>query len=181
MLFSHRRRSRAFTLIELLVVIAIISILSSVVLANLGSARQKGRDGKRVSDIKQIQLALELYYDNNSQYPTSVPVGSGWSNLTTALNGTYISQTPNDPVSGNSYGYYARTTSGAGCDNTTPATKCTQYFLGAIMESTGQTGVLASDNDIDTGVSTVLVNGAWYSCNENAGGADERLFCTSSL
>ncbi len=61
------RTSRGFTLIELLVVIAIISILSSVVLASLGSARQKGRDGRRVSDVKQIQLALELYYDTNSR------------------------------------------------------------------------------------------------------------------
>ena len=56
---------RGFTLIELLVVIAIIGILSSVVLASLNSARQKGRDAKRISDVKQLQLALELYYDAN--------------------------------------------------------------------------------------------------------------------
>jgi len=54
---------RGFTLIELLVVIAIIGILSSVVLASLNSARQKGRDARRISDVKQVQLALELFYD----------------------------------------------------------------------------------------------------------------------
>ena len=53
---------RGFTLIELLVVIAIIGILASVVLASLNSARKKGRDARRVADIKQVQLALELYF-----------------------------------------------------------------------------------------------------------------------
>ena len=55
------KASRGFTLIELLVVIAIIGILSSVVLASLNSARTKARDTRRVSDMKQIQIALELY------------------------------------------------------------------------------------------------------------------------
>ena len=44
-----------------LVVIAIIGILSSVVLASLNGARKKGRDARRISDLKQIQLALEMY------------------------------------------------------------------------------------------------------------------------
>ena len=171
MAFELLTPRKGFTLIELLVVIAIISILSSVVLASLNSARQKGRDGRRVSDTKQIQLALELYYDTNSRYPIS-----GWSNLTTGLNGTYISQTPNDPVSGNSYGYYATP---SGCDNS--ATKCTGYYVGAIMESTGQSGVLSSDDDTSLGGNNITVNGTALNCNENAGAANERLFCSGSL
>ena len=59
------KSARGFTLIELLVVIAIIGILSSVVLASLNSARKKGRDARRIADLKQLQLALELYYDAN--------------------------------------------------------------------------------------------------------------------
>ena len=62
--------TRGFTLIELLVVIAIIGILSSVVLASLNTARRKSRDAQRVSDIRQIQLALEFYFDSNGNYPT---------------------------------------------------------------------------------------------------------------
>nr|AQQ75000.1 hypothetical protein [uncultured bacterium] len=70
------KTSRGFTLIELLVVIAIIGILSSVVLASLNSARQKGRDARRISDIKQLQLALELYYDANQSYPATAAGGA---------------------------------------------------------------------------------------------------------
>lgn len=56
-------RAQGFTLIELLVVIAIIGLLSSVVLVSLNSARMKARDARRIVDLKQIRLALEMYYD----------------------------------------------------------------------------------------------------------------------
>lgn len=67
----HIYRERGFTLIELLVVIAIIGMLSSVVLASLNSARAKARDARRISDMKQVQLALELFYDQVGKYPQS--------------------------------------------------------------------------------------------------------------
>lgn len=62
---------KGFTLIELLVVIAIIGLLSTLAVVALGSARQKARDSKRLSDIKQIQTALELYYTDANSYPTT--------------------------------------------------------------------------------------------------------------
>ena len=60
---TYYKNKAGFTLIELLVVIAIISLLASVVMASLNSARSKARDARRVSDVKQFQLALGLYYD----------------------------------------------------------------------------------------------------------------------
>lgn len=63
---------KGFTLIELLVVIAIIGLLSTLAVVALNNARQKARDARRLSDIKQIQTALELSYTNNSTYPAAL-------------------------------------------------------------------------------------------------------------
>lgn len=61
-------KNKGFTLIEMLIVIAIIGILSSMILVGLGSARAKARDSRRISDIRQIQNGLEIYYSNNQTY-----------------------------------------------------------------------------------------------------------------
>ena len=71
-----RKDSRGFTLVELLVVIAIIGILASIILSSLGSAKAQARDARRISDIKEIQLALELYYDANNVFPNKISVAN---------------------------------------------------------------------------------------------------------
>lgn len=65
---------KGFTLIELLVVIAIIALLSTLSIIALNSARVKSRDARRLSDIRQIRTALEMYFDQNSKYPET----DGW-------------------------------------------------------------------------------------------------------
>lgn len=60
---------RGFTLVELLVVIAIIGILTAIVTANFTSAKSKSRDAKRISDLSQIQLALDQAFDKCNMYP----------------------------------------------------------------------------------------------------------------
>jgi type II secretory pathway pseudopilin PulG len=61
-----------------IVVIPIIMMLSSLAVVSLGSAREKARDARRISDIMQIQTALELYYADQGQYPVhpSLELGS---------------------------------------------------------------------------------------------------------
>ncbi len=53
--------TKGFTLIELLVVIAIIGILSSVVLASLSTARNKGADARVQSQLQAARAQAELY------------------------------------------------------------------------------------------------------------------------
>ena len=63
---------KAFTLIELLVVIAIIAILATLAVVALQNSRASARDAKRLADVKQMQTALELYFNDNNSYPTSI-------------------------------------------------------------------------------------------------------------
>lgn len=115
---------RGFTLTELLVAIAIIGILSSVVLTSMSGTRERAKDGRRISDIKQIQLALELYYDVNSTYPSGVYGGE----LDTFLK---ISKDPN----GTNY-IYSQLSSGQ------------DYHLGAVLQQANQ---FLDDDDDATG------------------------------
>lgn len=85
------KKQKGFTLIELLVVIAIIGLLSTLAVVALNSARSKARDAKRVSDIKQIQTSLELYYADNSGYPynATAPLPLGGSSATCVDSGGF--------------------------------------------------------------------------------------------
>jgi prepilin-type N-terminal cleavage/methylation domain-containing protein len=104
MIMESKPKQKAFTLIELLVVIAIIALLASIVLIALGGARTKARDTKRIADLSQIGVALQLYYNDNSTYPNcgewSLSTDSNWQTtgcLQIALK-PYISSLPIDPL-----------------------------------------------------------------------------------
>jgi len=73
---------KGFTLIELLVVIAIIGLLSSIVLASLGTARNKGSDSAVKGAMSQLRTQAALYIDVNPTY-----------GVATALNATTCTAT----------------------------------------------------------------------------------------
>jgi len=90
----NKKNKKAFTLIELLVVIAIIGILTALAVVSLQNSRRSARDAKRIADVKQIQIALELYYQDNSSYPPTLSPGD-----TLATNSiTYMETIPYPPT-----------------------------------------------------------------------------------
>lgn len=109
---------KGFTLIELLVVIAIIGVLSTLAVVALGSARQKANDAKRLSDVKQIQTALELYYTDQNSYPTTsaaITLGSGSAvclddgGFDATCTSPYMGLVPADPDADRNYLYNSAT------------------------------------------------------------------------
>lgn len=66
-------KSKAFTLIELLVVMSIISLLTSIILAFIGDARDKARDTTLLRNISELQKAIELYRLDKGYLPHQAP------------------------------------------------------------------------------------------------------------
>jgi prepilin-type N-terminal cleavage/methylation domain-containing protein len=63
-MYNFHNQNRAFTLVELLVVIAIIGMLSSIVVVNVNTARNKAKDAVVKGNIDQIRTTAEMYYDS---------------------------------------------------------------------------------------------------------------------
>mgnify|MGYP003392863102 CR=1 FL=1 len=83
---GHLKESKGFTLIELLVVIAIIGLLASVVLASIGSARQKGGDAAVKSNLDGIRSSAELVASDNLNSYANVCVVASAPNVDKAIN-----------------------------------------------------------------------------------------------
>lgn len=100
------KKGAGFTLIELLIVIAIIGLLTSIVVASLGTARLRARDTKRVNDMNQVRTGLDVMLNQVGGYPDTTmwdaAVGSQMS-----CSGITFFQVPRDPLTGYSYVYTA--------------------------------------------------------------------------
>ena len=162
---------QGFTLIELLVVIAIIGLLSTLAVVSLNGARSKARDARRVSDLKAVSSALELYRDDNLD--NVVSIDTDWdTTIGTNLNATAIylpAGAPTDPdttrASGglNEANSYAYSSDGD------------FYLLAAVLENNppgkGLNGAIATFGDgrcVNAGgiinASTLTCNGAMNFC-----------------
>jgi type II secretion system protein G len=127
------KRNKGFTLIELLVVISILGVLTTLVVSNVGGARERARDAKRKSDLKEIQNALQLYKQDQttSVYPQALP--------TLVATDKYIKNLPDDPLPDLDY-YYTST------DNDT------DYRLKACLENVSDPQGSEDSAEIENGL-----------------------------
>lgn len=163
---------KGFTLIELLVVIAIIGVLGSIVFAPFNEARKKGRDGKRIAELKGVQSSLLLFSEDNSgcfpdtaaastkngyfakasnKYITSTLFGKiAPGNAAAAMNSNLNAWTANAPYTLRSIGDDAQCTKTVASDPSFP-----NYQLFVELE-THTTGL---DGDADGNMSIAAFNG----------------------
>jgi hypothetical protein len=99
--FRIRKRSVYFSRGMLAAIIlqgiglAVVVFLLSVVFHNIEPARERSSDARRIADIKQIQLALELYWGAHNGYPNEL----------SELAPKFIPLVPRDPLSSQPYVY----------------------------------------------------------------------------
>ena len=111
----YNKKQKGFTLIELMVVVTIIAILSAVLYGSFNQARQQARDKARMTGLKELQLAIEMYKAQYGRYPEAGCsrgdqwVGPGthdasWGNTThcaayiVGLTPDFINTLPTDPL-----------------------------------------------------------------------------------
>jgi len=67
------KKNKGFTLIELIVVVTIIAVLTVVGVVSYSGTNKKARDNRRMIDLNNIKIALELYRQGTgSTYPASI-------------------------------------------------------------------------------------------------------------
>lgn len=121
-------KSLGFTLIELLLVVAIIGLLSSIISVALNTSRTKTRDARRVSDMKQIKSALDLYYTTGSGFPET----DTWNasvGLQLNCSGTNIMRIPQDLLSPHEYVYTGSGAQSSGCGATVRSDYDIEFYI----------------------------------------------------
>lgn len=175
------RDFRGFTLVELLVVIGIISILATILLLQLGTARAKSRDAKRIADINQVRSAIEQFFDDNGTYPT----GNDFGTAPNLLFPKYLSSVPKDPLTPGCANIY----SGNGCYGyaVNALAAATKYQVWAELEVSNR-AALSTDTDVNAtaggnwapaagvGVNGVTANETCANAAINSTATDDCLF-----
>lgn len=152
---------KGFTLVEVLIVVAIVGILASFAIVGIGPVQKRGRDARRLSDLRQIQNGLELYFQKNGAYP----LGGGYATMAGLLKSNGITQlVPNDPLSNAAKTYWYTTDSGG-----------TTYMLAARLEDTGNSAF----NGALVTASTTLGVGDTFPAACNSAYDSGKIYCLS--
>lgn len=142
---SKQLRENGFTITELIIVVVVIAILALVSIVAYTNIQGRARDSKRLSDLKSITTALELYYADYGGYPicggTGTYSGSLSSGLATSclneLVPTYMGAIPTDPINASPIAYYYAVGYRKTGTNSYTSTPSNNYILGANMDGGG--------------------------------------------
>lgn len=152
------RISNAYTQLEVLIVIAIIGILAGFGITSYPGVQKQARDGKRMSDLKQYQTALENYASSHGGFYPSMTIETSAESLCAYFG---MTQCAVDPKSGESVClsgvcdyYYRSNGSGGGTPN------ASQFVLYSRLEkkegywvycSNGASGVASATTTFGSG------------------------------
>lgn len=153
---------KGFTLVELLVVIAIIAILAAVVvlIINPLELTRRGRDSARLTDLANLQQAINVAVQEATQSAQAIlcssgwdgtkcsgqsnvggrtPDGSGWVKVNlSAQQSVSVPTLPTDPTNSTTYHY----------------TYCSEgitWEINAVLESQQQSGKMGNDGGDEPG------------------------------
>lgn len=145
-MISLKRKQAGFTIVELLIVIVVIGILAAIVITTFTGVQRKGRDADRRSDIASIAAQAEVYFAENSRYPSLADLNdSTWRDANVKGLSADVTQPPNStqPMvasAGSATDRYQYVTVPSACDSdATSATlpDCTDFTLTANLENGG--------------------------------------------
>lgn len=114
---------KGFTLIELLVVVSIIGFLSTLIVISVGDSRSKSIDTNRITDVFDIQKAMELFASDQGYYPVgdNIELGTanyaclsedGYTGICPPGKKVYMSIVPANPANGGAPYMYTRSLDG---------------------------------------------------------------------
>ena len=115
-MFSLTKKVSGFTLLELLIVMAIIGVLASIGIATYGTVQSKARDARRKSDLENVARALEMYRNDEGEYPTAFSFTGGSFLNPNHIDTIYMQSTPVESRGGHAY-FYRGVSTGGGTNN----------------------------------------------------------------
>lgn len=91
---------KGFTLVEILIIVLIVGIVGTLAAVAVNSARSKTRDATRISAVRQVQSALEDYFNETNSYPTGagVPLGDSTQSVCLGTGGFQANCSGDDSV-----------------------------------------------------------------------------------
>lgn len=89
MSFFDTSSQKKVSLLEVLIIVAIVALIGFFAVVAVNSARSKQRDATRIANIRQLQSALEDYFNENNSYPSAqlLPLGDAAQSACLGMSG----------------------------------------------------------------------------------------------